>query len=88
MDLNGLGIELEAIDLVDKEFLNVLALVTLELNHLAHLTVVNGGAIASCVNNGTRLARLVNQLEGIQGWSRLVDMWYGYGMVTTYQTSS
>ena len=79
MDLDGLGVELKTV-LAGEEFLEILALVALELNHLAHLTVVNGGAIASCVNKGTRLARLINQLEGIQGWPQgwLI---YGLGMV-------
>lgn len=48
VDLYGLGIKLEAIVLVDKEVKNVLALVTLELDHLAHLRVVDCSAIASC----------------------------------------
>ena len=46
MDLDGLGVELEAFFLVDEEFLDVLALIALELNHLAHLRVVHDGAIA------------------------------------------
>ena len=43
---DGLCIKLEPI-LVDQELLDVLALISLELNHLAHLTVVHDGAIAS-----------------------------------------
>ena len=45
--LDGLGIKLEALLLVNQEFLNILALIALELNHLAHLRVVDDGAIAS-----------------------------------------
>jgi len=45
MDLDGLRIEFEAV-LVDQEFLNVLALIPLKLDHLAHLTVNNNGPIA------------------------------------------
>ena len=48
VDLYGLGIKLEAVVLVDKEVKNILALVTLELDHLTHLRVVDGSAIASC----------------------------------------
>jgi hypothetical protein len=44
--LYGLCIEFEAI-LCDQEFLNILALISLQLNHLAHLTVVDDCAIAS-----------------------------------------
>lgn len=47
MDLDGLGIQLEALLLVGQEFLHILALVALELDHLAHLRVVDDGAIAS-----------------------------------------
>ena len=43
---DGLRIEFEAI-LIDQEFLNVLTLITLKLNHLAHLTVDDNCAIAS-----------------------------------------
>jgi len=47
MDLDGLGIELQSFLLVDQEFLNILTLITLKLDHLAHLRVVDDGAIAS-----------------------------------------
>jgi len=47
MDLDGLSVELEAFLLVDQELLDILALVTLKLNHFAHLTVIDNGAIAS-----------------------------------------
>ena len=46
VNLDGLGIQLEALLLVDEEFLHVLALVALQLDHLAHLRVVDDGAIA------------------------------------------
>jgi len=46
VDLDGLRIQLETLLLVDQELLHVLALVALELNHLAHLRVVDDGAIA------------------------------------------
>jgi hypothetical protein len=44
--LYSLCIELEAI-LGDEKLLNILALISLQLNHLAHLTVVDDRAIAS-----------------------------------------
>ena len=45
--LDGLGIKLEALLLVSQELLDILSLVTLQLNHLAHLSVRDDGAIAS-----------------------------------------
>jgi len=45
--LDGLSIKLKTLLLVNQEFLNILALISLELNHLAHLGVVDDGAIAS-----------------------------------------
>lgn len=47
VDLNGLCIQLQSFFLIRQELLHVLALVTLQLNHLAHLRVVDDGAIAS-----------------------------------------
>ena len=44
--LDGLRIKLESI-FVNQEFLNVFALIALKLDHLAHLTIVDDGAIAS-----------------------------------------
>lgn len=46
VDLDGLGIQLEALLLVDKEFLHILALVSLQLNHLSHLGVDDDCSIA------------------------------------------
>jgi len=46
MDFNSLRVELESI-FGHQELLDILALVSLQLNHLAHLTVVDNGAIAS-----------------------------------------
>lgn len=48
MDLDGLGVEAQTFLLVDEEFLNVLSLVSLELNDLAHLGIVHDSAIAGC----------------------------------------
>ena len=46
VDLDGLGIQLQALLLVDQELLHILALVALQLDHLSHLRVVDDGAIA------------------------------------------
>lgn len=47
MDLDGLGVQLKTFLLVRQEFLNIFPLVSLQLNHIAHLGVVDDGAIAS-----------------------------------------
>jgi len=47
MDLDGLGIKLEAFLLVGEELLNILALISLELNHLSHFSINDNSAIAS-----------------------------------------
>lgn len=47
VDLDGLGIKLESLLLVGQELLDILSLVSLQLNHLAHLSVRDDGAIAS-----------------------------------------
>lgn len=46
VDLDSLGIKLKTLLLVGEEFLDVLALIALELDHLAHLGVVDDGSIA------------------------------------------
>ena len=46
--LDSLRIKLQAILLVDQKLLNIFTLITLKLNHLPHLGVVDNGAIASC----------------------------------------
>lgn len=47
MDLYGLVVQAQALLLVSQELLDILALVALELDHLAHLGVGDDGAIAS-----------------------------------------
>jgi len=47
VDLDALGIQPETLLLIDEELLHHLALVTLELDDLAHLAVSYDGAIAS-----------------------------------------
>ena len=44
--LDGLSIELKTFLLVGQELLNILALISLKLNHLAHLTILDDGTIA------------------------------------------
>lgn len=46
MDLDGLGVEFQTLLLVNQKFLDILALIALELDHLAHLGVHDDGAIA------------------------------------------
>ena len=46
-NLDGLSIQFKALLLIDQEFLDILALITLKLNHLTHLTVIDDSAIAS-----------------------------------------
>jgi hypothetical protein len=48
MDLDGLGIKFQALFLVGEELLDILALISLKLNHLPHLSIDDDGAIASC----------------------------------------
>lgn len=46
--LDGLSIKFEAI-FGNQELLDIFALISLELNHLSHLTVCDDCAIASCL---------------------------------------
>jgi hypothetical protein len=46
VDLDGFAIKTQALLLVRQEILNILALVTLKLDHFAHLRVGDDGAIA------------------------------------------
>jgi hypothetical protein len=57
VDFDGLLVETQAVVLVGEELLDLVALITLELDHLSHslgVGVVDDGAIASC---GELLAR-------------------------------
>jgi hypothetical protein len=45
--LNGLGIKFQTLFLVGEELLDILALISLKLNHLSHLSINDDGAIAS-----------------------------------------
>ena len=49
MNLDVTGIKLEAVFLVGEKIQQVLALVALELDHLAKIGVGDGGTIAGCV---------------------------------------
>jgi hypothetical protein len=46
VDLDGLAIKAQALLLVSQEVLNILALVSLQLDHLSHLGVCDDSAIA------------------------------------------
>jgi hypothetical protein len=46
VDFDSLGIELKTLLLINEELLHILALITLKLNHLAHLGIDDNGAIA------------------------------------------
>lgn len=46
MDLDGLSIKTQAFLLIGQEILHILALIALELDHLAHLRVGDDSAIA------------------------------------------
>ena len=48
MDLDGLGVQLETFLLVGQKLLNIFTLVSLQLNHITHLSVVDDGSIAGC----------------------------------------
>lgn len=48
VNLDRLTVKAQALLLVDEELLNVLSLVSLKLNHLAHLSVIDNGSIAGC----------------------------------------
>lgn len=47
VDLDAVGLQAETLIPVGEELLDILALITLKLNHLAHLVVVDDGAITS-----------------------------------------
>jgi len=46
MDLDGLGVDLEPLVLVNEKILHSIALVTLQLDHVAGLFIVDDGAVA------------------------------------------
>ena len=76
MDLDGLGIDIEALFLIDQEFFNVLALIALKLDHLAHLLIVDNGAIAGKLLlddlEDLLLVKLLGQaLHGGQGFAAI-----------------
>ena len=52
MDFDGLLIETQTVVFVREELLDLVALIALELNHVAHslgVGIIDDGAIASCV---------------------------------------
>ena len=44
--LDGFGIKFQPFLLIHQEFLDILTLIALKLNHLSHLGIVDNGAIA------------------------------------------
>lgn len=46
MDFDDLGVKLKALFLVNQKFVDILALIALELDHLAHFGVGDNGSIA------------------------------------------
>ena len=48
--LDSFDIEFEPFFLVDQEFFDIFSLITLKLDHFAHLSIVDNGAIASLIN--------------------------------------
>ena len=80
--LDGLGIKLQTLLLVGQEFLDILTLISLELNHLAHLGVVDDGAIAGelLLDNleDLLLVKLLGQsLDCGQGLASIALCWWG-----------
>ena len=65
--LDSFCIKLEPFLLVHQEFLNILALIALKLDHLAHLCIVDDGAIASCIRNAGISRRPRAIVEDIRG---------------------
>lgn len=47
MDFNGFGVKFQPLLFVDQELLDIFALITLKLDHLTHLRIINDGAITS-----------------------------------------
>jgi len=64
MNLDGLGINLQSLFLVYEEFLDNIALVSLKLDHVAGLLIIDDGAIASKL----LLDDFENLLEIKLGW--------------------
>jgi len=67
MDLDGLGIDLKTFVLVDEKILHSIALITLQLNHVTGLFIVDYGAVAGKLF----LDDLEDFLEVELGWNSL-----------------
>lgn len=66
MDLDGLGIQLKTFLLVGQELLNIFPLISLQLNHLAHLSIANDSAIAGCSNIWLALVLPAAELKSVE----------------------
>ena len=74
VDFDGLGIKLKTFLLVDKKFLDVFALISLELDHLTHLGVVDDSAIASCSGRLTSVFDILKNIpKGMQELRSEID---------------
>jgi len=65
MDLNGLGIDFQSLFLVYKKFLHSISLITLKLNHVAGLFIVDDGSVAGKL----LFDNLENLLQIELGWN-------------------
>lgn len=67
MDLDGLGIDFKTLVLVNEKILHSIALITLQLDHIAGLFIVDDGAVAGKLF----LDDLEDFLEVELGWDTL-----------------
>jgi hypothetical protein len=67
MDLDGLGVDLKTFVLVDEKILHSIALITLQLDHVTGLFIVDDGAVAGKLF----LDDLEDFLEVELGWDSL-----------------
>ena len=81
--LDSLGIKFQAVLLVSEELLNILALISLKLNHLPHLSVDDDGAIAGY---GRVLAVLNNVATSTDTGTYQTSSWWPWGF-SSGQTS-
>jgi len=81
VNLNGLWVNLETLFLVDEEFLHNIALITLKLDHVASLVIVDDGAVAGELF----LDDLEDLFEVEFGWNTL-DSGQGFTTITLLDT--
>jgi hypothetical protein len=81
VDLDGLRVNLETLFLIDEEFLHNIALIALELDHVASLVIVDDGAVAGEL----LLDDLEDLFEVELGWDTL-DGGQGFTTITLLDT--